>query len=235
MSLWLTRPQRDSERMEAALAQHGIASVIGPVMEITTHDVSFHDLQKPDALVLTSRRAASALAATPAAWRILPVYCVGHATAQAVQRHHFMHTRTGNGTALDLLPLIAQHHGDGTRLLHLAGDALKVDLAPLLLAKHITLEKLTVYTSHRAAGLTPEVAHALHVGALTGVVFYSPRSVKFAAELAGDALTTLDAYCLSLDIAAAAARAGCARVHACPAPTHQAMMELLLNHAMKGV
>lgn len=234
MSIWLTRPQRDSERMEAALAERGIDAVVGPVMEIAKRDVDFSDVQKPDGLVLTSRRAASALANAPQSWHSLPVYCVGSATAQAVQRHHFMNTRAGNGTALDLLPVIAHHHGDGARLLHLAGDALKVDLAPLLSANNIMLDKTIVYESRRAAVLPPALAHALRVGTLTGVVFYSPRSVRFASELTGDALSRLNAYCLSLDIAAEAARAGCDRVFSCPLPTHQAMMELLSQHATRN-
>ena len=234
MSIWLTRPQRDSERMEAALAALGIASVVGPVMEITQRRVSFTGLTKPDALVLTSRRAAHALADAPADWRSLPVYCVGQATAQAAQRHHFMHTRVGSGSALALAPLITQHHGGGARLLHLAGDALKVDLAPLLAAQQIALDKIIAYESHCAVALTVDVTHALHVGALTGVVFYSPRSVQFAAQLAAEALPTLHAYCLSEDIAAHAALHGCKRVFSCPTPTHQAMMALLSQHAMKG-
>lgn len=234
MSLWLTRPQRDSERMEAALAARGIDSVVGPVMEIVTRPVDFTTLAKPNGLVLTSRRAAVALAYAPHSWQSLPVYCVGTATAQAVQRHHFLHTRVGHGTALKLLPVIAEHHAAGARLLHLAGDALKVDLVPLLGARQIMLDKVTVYESRRAANFSPALAHALHGGALRSVVFYSPRSVRFAAELAGDALTSLTAYCLSLDIAAEAARAGCNRVFSCPVPTHQAMMELLSQHAMKS-
>lgn len=234
MSIWLTRPIRDSERMEAALAERGIEAVVGPVMEIALRDVRFVGIAKPDALVITSRKAAAALVHAPESWRSLPVHCVGQATAQAVQRYHFMHTHAGHGSALDLLPVIAAHHGEGSRLLHLSGDAVKVELAPLLSAKGITLDKLVVYVSQRASALPPALTHALHVGALSGVVFYSPRSVRFAAELAGNALTKLDAYCLSLDIAAEAARAGCARVFSCPVPTHHAMMELLSQHAMKG-
>lgn len=231
MSIWLTRPQRDSERMEVALAEHGIDSVIAPVMEIASLDVKL-DGAPPDALILTSRRAAKALDAAPTAWRTLPVYCVGNATAQAAKRYHFNHTMSGEGSALDLLPLIAERQGNGDRLLHLSGDAVKIDLTPLLASRGITLERLVVYESHRVAALPPAFTHALHVGALKGVVFYSPRSVRFAAELAGDTLAKLDAYCLSMDIAAAAAKAGCRRAHACPIPTHQAMMELLFQHAM---
>ena len=231
MSVWLTRPQRDSERIEAALATRGIDSVIGPVMEITALDVTF-DEPMPDGLILTSRRAAKALSDAPPAWRALPVYCVGNATAQAARRYHFEHTIVGEGSALDLLPVIAQHHGNNDQLLHLSGDAVKIDLAPLLASRGIALTRKVVYESHRIAALAPALTHALHVHALTGVVFYSPRTVRFAAELAGDALHQLDAYCLSMDVAAAAAKAGCKRVYACPIPTHQAMMELLFQHAM---
>lgn len=231
MSVWLTRPQRDSERMEAALAVRGIDSIVAPVMEIAALDVTF-DEAMPDGLILTSRRAAKALQAIPPAWRTLPVYCVGNATAEAAKRYHFEHTISGQGSALDLLPLIAQRHGNHDRLLHLSGDAVKIDLAPLLASRGITLERKVVYESHRVAALSPALTHALHVHALTGVVFYSPRTVRFATELVGDALHQLDAYCLSMDIAAAAAKAGCKRVHACPIPTHQAMMELLFQHAM---
>lgn len=231
MSIWLTRPQRDSERMEAALAARGIESVVAPVMKISSCPVILAD-PAPSALILTSRRAAKALEAAPASWRHLPVYCVGGATAQAASRYHFHHTISGEGSALDLLPLIAARQAAGDRLLHLSGDAVKIDLAPLLASRGITLDRVVVYVSQRAETLPPDFSHAVHVGALTGVVFYSPRSVRFAQEMAGDILPTLDAYCLSLDIAAEAAKVGCKRVHACPVPTHQAMMELLFQHAM---
>lgn len=232
MSIWLTRPRKDSERMAAALDALGIETLISPVMEVTSVAVSFDGLAMPDGLVLTSRRAAASLAHAPQAWRALPVYSVGSATAQAAQRYGFLHTINGKGSALDLLPLMAGKHRAGATLLHLSGDAVKIDLAPLLGARDITLQRMRVYETSCMKALSPELLHALHVQVVQGVVFYSPRSVQFAAGLARDALPALDAFCLSLDIAAAAAKAGCKRVHACPVPTQQAMMELLREHAI---
>lgn len=227
MTLWLTRPAEDSAALAAALT---LPSIIAPVMEIVPIAVTLPN-KKPDALVLTSRHAAYAI---PNAWHALPVYCVGEATAEAARAKGCNYVQIGKSSALDLLPLIHAQQKAGSRLLHLSGEEVKIDLVPLLALHHIQLERSIVYTTKPAA-LPDAFWPILRTGSITGAVFYSPQSARFAMQLLGAEIAHLSqatAYCLSLDVAHAAAAMLFQRLLTCPVPTHTAMLELLSQTAI---
>lgn len=230
--IWLTRPHDDSEHMARELNARGIATLVAPVMHIVPCAITLTDTTPPAALMLTSRSGCLAMPSLPTAWRSVPVYCVGAATAEAAACHGFKQIVTGNGTALELLtPLITAHRA-GERIVHLSGNEVRTDLAPLLAPYGMVLERLITYRAEIVDALEPSVIDALRQQQLHGLVLYSPRSARMVYDLlvAADCLShlhRLDAYCLSLDVAAEAAALGCKRLHACPVPTHHAMMELL--------
>lgn len=227
MTVWLTRPIDDSRAMETALAAKHIPTFVAPLMGIapTPHTLP----AMPDAVVITSRHGAAAL---PAAWMHLPVYAVGEATANAARDAGATHILVGEGNALELLPLIRDLQKPGDRLVHLSGAEVKIDLAPLLGAHRITLERCVVYDA-QPLPLPAALYDALP--GITGVVLYSPHSARILAYTLGASTAKLaqaTAYCLSLDVAAAAAAVPFKRLVSCPVPTHQAMMELLSEAAI---
>lgn len=230
--LWLTRPRADSEAMAATLRARGIDTILAPVMMIAP--CSFQLPQQPPAsLLLTSRHAAEAL---PAAWRHVPVYAVGDATADAVRAQGYAHVIVGGGNALELLPAIVAGQRD---VLHLSGAEIKLDLAPLLASQGIALQRCVVYEAQRVTALDAALIAALRSGSVRGVVFYSPHTVRMAQQLLEEAdamaaMAQVDAFCLSLDIAQPAAALGCAAIFTCALPTQQAMMELLTTHAIRA-
>lgn len=238
MSIWLTRPHDDSRPMAELLAEHHIPTIIAPLTEIEPVAVTWPQ-RTPDAILLTSRHAARALADAPSAWRALPIYCVGPATAQAARTHGFDHITTVETGVMDLLPLLREKHA-GQHVLYPSGEDIKLDVAPLLAAHGITVERIIVYGAPATSQLPPALLSAFETHALTGVIFASPRAVHIARDLlthydlTADA-ARLDLYCLSVDIAAEAARhIGGAQVYACPLPSYNAMMELLFKHAKRG-
>jgi uroporphyrinogen-III synthase len=230
--LWLTRPLADSEAMQHALKARGIASIVAPVMEIVPCDYQL-PANAPTSILLTSRYGAAAL---PDHWRDCPLYAVGEATANSARAKGYKNITTGDGSALDLLPAIVIAGHD---VLHLCGEDIKIDLAPLLAVKGITLSRLVTYQATAVAALAPIIAHALRNGDVSGLVLYSPRAATIAHDLLKQAdclkyMAHIDGYCLSLEIAGAAGILGCKRLHACPLPTQQAMMELLSAPAISA-
>ena len=232
-SHWLTRPTEDSAAFAAELAARGVPCLIAPVMEIEPVAVQMPaDLIPPQALLLTSRHAAQALAALPATWRDLPTYCVGEATARAAHAQGFTQTIAGAEDVLALLPRLVERHPAGTPLLYLAGEETRVDVVTLLASAGITVTQTIAYRAEAVPQPNPALGAALRDGTLSSVSFFSPRSATLAidlltrAGLAAEA-TALTAYCLSLAVASAAAPIAWKRIISCPTPTRQAMLTLI--------
>lgn len=225
--LWLTRPEADSRAMAEQLGS--MPHIIAPLMGIAPLPHTLPSM--PDAVVITSRHAAAAL---PQAWMALPIYAVGNATAEAARAAGATHIIVGEGSALDLLHPMRDGQKPGARLVHLSGEEVKIDLAPLLAAHGIALERCVVY------GATPCALPSALFDALpriTGVVLYSPHSARVLAQSLGaqaSALAGATAYCLSLDVAQAAAALPFKRLVSCPVPTHAAMLAVLSQAAISG-
>jgi uroporphyrinogen-III synthase len=238
--IWLTRPQDDSVALAAALANHGIDSIIAPVMRIERCVFSDFKSDKPDAILLTSRHAAHALSGLPADWRTLPLFAVGTATAEAARAASFTTVIEGDGGVLELLPRIAGQLAPGARILYLAGEETSADMPALLGARGIAVEQVTAYRAIAETSLPPEMLTALKKNAVTGTVFFSARSAQLAAELLAHhqmaaAAARMDAYCLSLAVAGAAGKLPWRAIHACHTPSRAAMVELIVSQHAKEV
>lgn len=237
MTIWLTRPYDDSQHMANALGEHGIPSVVAPVMHIQPQPVQWPD-ETPAAIVLTSRYAAHALEQSPAHWRTLPVYCAGPATAQAAARLGFGQVYPASTGVMELLPRLRENHA-GARVLYPSGEDIKLDIAPLLQPSGIIVERIIAYRAHAVEQLPPSLVESFAKDEIRGVVLGSPRAAQLVHGLLSQYRLTanaskLDLYCLSLDIAAEAARLlGGRQVYACSLPSYDAMMELLFKHAIK--
>lgn len=224
-TLWLTRPTSDSETMARMLAPRGIASVIAPLTEITSCPYILPSTT-PDAILLTSRHAAVAL---PAKWSALPVYCVGEATAQAAQAAGYRHVIAGARDLLSLLPQIAATLSGKTLFYPSAAD-IAVDVVSLLAARNVTVTRVITYQAVAADHLPPPVMEPLRQGTLDGAVFFSARTAEIAATLLqraefAETAARVDAYCLSLPVAEAAAALPWRRVHVAAVPTLAALCD----------
>ena len=236
-TLWLTRPQGDSERFAQELTEHGITSLIAPVMHVVPHPLAALP-DTPHAILLTSRHAAHALASLPHEWHNLPVYCVGKSTANAATAHGCTNIIPGISDVLALLPHIAAQLGTGGQLLYLAGEYTSVNVVHLLGAQGIQVSTRIVYHAVANTSLYYEICEALAAGTITGVAFFSPRAAHITCELLQAANMThtargIDAFCFSLNVAAAAATLGWNALHTCHTPTRTAMRELIVSRAPK--
>ncbi len=212
---------------------HGIESIVAPV--ITIHPQGFSVPEKmPAALLLTSRHAAPALAALPAGWRSLPVYCVGSATAQKAAAQGFTNILAGDADVLSLLPRVANDVAADNTVFYLAGEEVSVDIAPLLPALQVI--QSTVYRAETVAQLPNAMLTAQDE--ITAVTFFSARSARIANQLLVDAgmqekARILDAFCLSLHVAEAAGQLPYRRIHTCYQPTREAMRDLIVSQRCK--
>lgn len=235
--IWLTRPLADSEHFASQLAQAHIHSIIDPVMHIEHVPIALEDAgAKPTALLLTSRHAAQALSVLPAEWRSLPAYCVGGATEKAVQAMGFTKTLVGEGDVLGLLPRIAQEIKINGRILYLSAEETRADIPTLLGGQGIHVTSLVAYRALPTEALNPELIDMLRHGHVQGIALFSPKSASVAAQLLAhhhlrDAMSNVDAYCLSLNVAAIAGALNCRRLHTCHIPTAQAMHDLIVSLA----
>lgn len=234
--LWLTRPAHDSAELAASLGAHGIAAHIAPVMHITPIALSITLSTLPDALLMSSRHAAHALAQLPPEARALPVFCVGGATAAAAQAAGFTHTIAGESDMLALLPRLTAQLRPGSKVLYLAGEETRVDAVTLLNAQQIKTEKMITYKADAETVLDSITCESIKNGTLNGVVFFSPRSAQIANELVrahglSEYAPNISAYCLSLAVAEAAGALPWRHLRTCHSPTQAAMVDLLVSHS----
>ena len=220
--LWLTRPEADSASLAAELKTHGIESCIAPLaVEPST--------EAPDALLVTSRHAVHTL---DAAWKHLPVFCVGSATAEAVRAAGFNPVQAGEGDLLSLLPAIMGTLKPGANLRYLSGFDIQLDPTPLLAAKQITCTRVIAYDAVAEATLPSFLRMRLAAGDVSGVTFFSARSAQIACNLLREEkldymAAQMTAYCLSLPVAQAAGALPWRAIQVSHLPTRASFVAML--------
>jgi uroporphyrinogen-III synthase len=229
--LLITRPEPGAADLAAFAARLGFRPVVSPVL----HAVDLPARPDPagaEGVILTS--AAAARAAPPdRALRALPCWCVGEATAEAARAAGFADARPGPSDAEALADLILAESRSGARLLHLRGRHGGAALADRLAAAGRHVREIALYEMRPAPALTAEAEAALAARAIRLAPVYSPRSARLlAALLAGRFdLSGVVAPAISAAAAEPLRDAGFAAVEVAPAPTAEAMRDLLRARA----
>ncbi|QHL90208.1 uroporphyrinogen III synthase HEM4 [Sphingomonas changnyeongensis] len=163
MTLLVLRPQPGAAATAARARALGLDPVIAPLFRIVPRAWALPDARF-DALLMTSANAARAIGTAPAGLAGLPLYAVGHATAEAAAAAGFVDIRTGPG---DVAGTAARAAADGVRaLLHLAGaDRVPSPALPEILP-------VTVYASE-AVDPPPALPPGPHLALL-----HSPRAAR---------------------------------------------------------
>ncbi len=192
----LTRPAEDAGPLCARLSALGIEPVAEPLMAIEPVARRTLDLARAQAVLLTSRNGARALAAaTPA--RDIAVLAVGDATAGAARAAGFANVLSAGGTGKDLARLVtAQLDPNGGRLVHAAGETVAGDLAAALAAKGFTVCREVLYKAVSATALTAPTSALILEGRLAMALFFSPRTAAIFSALAG--AQALEAACAAI-------------------------------------
>lgn len=170
--LIILRPEPAAGRTADKAARLGFDVLCHPLFAPLPLDWAAPPADGFDALLLTSANTVRLAGARLAAYRALPTYAVGAATAAALQEAGFVAVTCGEG---DASAIAARIEADGHRaVLHLAGTTVApMDAGPL------RLTRIAVYSM---ASLPPDPA-LLH-DAIPGAILlvHSPRAGERLAE-----------------------------------------------------
>jgi len=183
--LLVTRPQPDATALAERLAARGHEVIVQPMMHVEFADEPTAP-EAPAAILVTSRNAVRALSRwrRADAWRVLPAYTVGAATATAMREAGFDDVHAGPGGVASLVAMVRAAAPAGP-ILYPAARHRTADLAALL----SPLEVVTVeaYRGIAAEALAADVTTAIATGRLDGALFFSRRTAAIFAGLAASA------------------------------------------------
>lgn len=213
MRILVVRPQPGADATAARLQALGHEAAVHPLLE--TRPLAWAlPAQTPDAVILSSAAAVRHAGALADAFKHLPAYAVGEATAAAARAAGWADVTAGQGTMQALLDALA---GSARHLLHLAG----ADLTPVTVPPALRLSRATVYeTPLLPLPALPDVA---------AVLLHSPRTAgQFAAEWdrLGGRREAVQLFAISVATLTAAGT-GWGKAQAAPEPSESALLVML--------
>lgn len=172
MRVLVTRPEPQATTTAALLEARGHVAFKAPLARIERLAPTLPDAGEVDAVVLTSANAAFSLHA----YRHLPVFAVGAATARAATAAGAVSVTTAAGEWQSLARLLAGPSGPppGARLLHLSGAEIRGDLGGAACAAGFSIDRRVVYAARAEPWLDRRVLDLLLKAGLDAVLFFSP-------------------------------------------------------------
>ncbi|MCH9765122.1 MAG: uroporphyrinogen-III synthase [Alphaproteobacteria bacterium] len=186
MHLLITRPNDDSQTMQASLEKIGVESTIAPVLTITFEALSDCDLAGVQSIIVTSQNSVKSLQHNHLVAKLnaLPLYAVGPATARIAERVGFNNVKQGPGSAKALADVLTKDC-DPTNgaLIHFAGAHLAFDLKGVMEAQGYKIREVLTYRAVLAKQFPPPATAALNAGKVNGVILMSARSARAFTDL----------------------------------------------------
>lgn len=203
----VTRPFPEADELVRLLNEKpGLQVFRAPLGVIEPTGAALPSPDEADAVLFTSPRG-PALAGALAA---LPAYTVGGATTRAAVAAGFsVHGEGAGQVGRELADIIPP----GTRLLHVSGEAVATDPAPLLAPRAITVRRIAVYRARGVTQAPDAMQRFLAAKGLRAATFMSARTAETFARLmtkrrGAAASGPLLALCWSARIEAAARATG---------------------------
>lgn len=238
--LLVTRPEPEASETATVLRAAGHAPLVAPIWSVEATGEPFPPI-RPDAVLLTSRRALTVMPAIPSDWEKTPVYCVGARTADAARHAGLPHIRVCADDARALIDAIPRGREPGERLLYLAGEPRRPDIEAQFTDAGFLLATIIRYRMHRKESLPAPAAEALRAGTIDGVLHFSPEGARaffLLARVAGctDAARRPMQLCLSEAIADAARETANdpLAVHIASRPRMQELLALIPSSGWGG-
>lgn len=223
MKILILRPQPGADETAARARALGLAPVVAPLFAVRPLAWTPPDPAGIDAVMLTSASAARQAQGGLAAFRSLPCYAVGEATAAAAAEAGFFDIRVGPDGGAALLLMMAE---DGVqRAVHACGE-------DYLALGHpgIAVSRVPVYVAEPFDGLPPQAEAALADGAVA--LLHSPRAAALFAALVADR-SRISVAAISARTARAAGD-GWKALTVAPQPRDQALLELAARLCQTG-
>ena len=178
----VTRPVEQAGATAARLSALGIEPVLEPLLVIQPAAAEI-DLDEAQAVLLTSRNGARALAASTTRLSV-PVAAVGDATAQAARDAGFSNVISASGSSADLVHMVGGLDPEKGRLVHVTGEVEAGDLAGRIQDKGFTVDRVVLYKAVPAKKLSASTAALISQGGVAMALFFSPRTAATFAALA---------------------------------------------------
>lgn len=206
----ITRPQGDEETLARLLHARGCRVIHEPMTQIVRREDMQQALTQalaaePDAVVVTSRHGAQALAQlTPQ--RDMFLVCVGPATAETAQALGFARLSVAGGNSGALRAHIRESYDPGSKLLYVSGAHIAANLDAALHEDGMRVLRLPIYEARASQQLSDTLQALLLRRQVHIATFLSPRAGQIFSALARKAdilpaLSHLHACCLSEAVA----------------------------------
>jgi uroporphyrinogen-III synthase len=218
MRVLVLRPQPGADETAARARALGLETVVAPLFSVRPLAWTPPEPRDFDAVMLTSASAARQASDGLAAFKALPCYAVGDATAAAATETGFVDVRIGPDDGTGLLLMMAD---DAVRkVFHPCGQ----DHLALALPD-IAITRLPVYAADALESLPVPAEDML-------ALLHSPRAAVLFAGLAGDK-SRIRIAAISAKTARAAGE-GWQSVAVAPRPRDQALLELAAELCQKA-
>jgi len=209
-TILITRPKGDEMALTDALHVHGYRVIHEPLTEIFlrhTERQALHNalLSEPDAVIITSRHGANALALL-SDLRDAYLICIGEATASTAQSLGFTRVCNAGGNVQKLIEYIYASYDPETRFLYVSGKHVRVDLDAVLATQGMHVDRIVLYEAIASPQLSDTLVEQLRRGQIDAVTFLSQRTAHIFTALlaragAQQTVTGLHAAALSETIA----------------------------------
>jgi uroporphyrinogen-III synthase len=220
LKILVTRPEPGASVTAARLMALGHEVVLAPCLAISRLPARLP--VRPAAIIVTSGQAVAAL---PAAFHDVPVFCVGDATAGRLHAAGFSRVESAGGDARDLLDLVTARRLAGTHVLAV-GERHGLELAGQLRAAGISVLRRKVYAARPARILPAAARAALAAGQIDAALFYSAESARGFIRLKPQGTGGITAFALSAAVAAALGGLPWREIRVALAPTEADLMAL---------
>ncbi len=223
--VWVTRASPGAQATAERLRGLGFEPVVAPLLEVRAIPGGPIDLTGIAALAFTSANGVAAFAGRSAE-RVLPVFTVGAATAEAARSMAFASVVSADGDVEALAPVIAAHGPLAGAVLHPGPAEPAGDLCAILAKLGVRAKRMVVYETVTRLLDPAEVAQ---VAGFNAVLLHSPKAAHALADWLGRFYAgRLVAVCLSAKVAGPVAHAGLAAVLVAAEPTEAALLETLV-------
>lgn len=236
MTILITRPQPDADRLAKILKKNGYMTLVDPLLKIEFigEQITFEPGQ---AFLTTSLNGIRALAKLFSGRNIL-LYTVGQGSANEAQAMGFQNVKCacGNSKALvrkirrDLSPLKGP-------LIYVCGDVVRGNMIETLANHGFEVKKKVIYRTEEAPKFAFKTLRALKTGKISAALFFSPRTAEIFVKLLFRSslervCETMTSLCLSQAVADTLKCLPWKAVKVAAAPSTQALLAQIYNRTL---
>lgn len=229
-AILITRPEPGASETARRVQALGLTPVLCPMLVVRQVPASLPPALHIGAVLVTSGNAVPAL---PEAYRSVPLFAVGNATAERARLAGFAQVTSADGDAKDLAQQVRQLVDPAAGpLLLAAGRHNGKPLASELRHAGYRVSRRVVYAADKVAALAPEASAALLEGRVRAALFFSAETARRFVALAH--MPPIMATLCEVEAVAIGQAAGMAleglpwrRVHVAARPNQDEMFALL--------